>query len=202
MRHATCSRHRDTFLEVPMRRPSVFLVDGSGQPFSPRIENAVLTWLSRLRSVFPSLDETAVVEVLEEAARRLVRREASAGPIEHLHAYAWTAIRSVVVSRLRLGRERVVQMTDPRLNLEGRLVAPPLPAHLDIEANVLLSEAMRRLTPLERRVLRMRLAGFSTREIASRVGRSAATIDSQHSRSMAKLRAIVVGSHSRTPRKR
>ena len=174
-----------------MRRPSVFLVDGSGQPFSPRIENAVLTWFARLRSGFPTLDDTAVVDVLEEAARRVVRREERAGPIEHVHAYAWTAIRSVAASRLRLGRERVAQMTTARSD-KDRVSPATLSGRFgpSVEARVLLGQVLRRLTPLERRVFRLKSEGFSTREIAGRLGRAPATIDSIYSRSMAKLRSL------------
>ena len=174
-----------------MSRPSVFLVDGSGQPFSPRVEGAVLTWLSRLRSGFPALDDTAVVDVLEEAARRVVRREERAGPLEHVHAYAWTAIRSVAASRLRLGRERVAQMTTTRSDNDGGPTAMLSGRFgLAVEARVLLRQILHRLTPLERRVFRLKSEGFSTREIAERLGRAPATIDSIHSRSMARLRSL------------
>lgn len=182
-----------------MRRPSVFLVDGSGQPFSPRIEGAVLTWLARLRSGFPALDDTAVVDVLEEAARRVVRREERAGPIEHVHAYAWTAIRSVATSRLRLGRERVAQMTTSRSDKDGGATAI-LSGRFgpSVEARVLLRQVLQRLTPLERRVFRLKAEGFSTREIAERLGRAPATIDSIHSRSMARLRSLAGERSART----
>lgn len=178
-------------MEMPMRNPHVFLVDDTGQTFPPRIESAVTVWLSRLKMTCPTLDETAVVEVLEEAARRLVRREARGGPLEHIHAYAWAAIRSVALSRLRLGRERVVQMTVQRPQHmpkpTGRGAAGPA---LDLEARVLLRQVLSQLTSIERRVFTLKVAGFSTREIAAHVGRAPATIDSIHSRAMARLRAL------------
>lgn len=182
-----------------MRRPPVFLVDGSGQPFSPRVEEAVLTWLARLRSGFPSLDDTAVVDVLEEAARRVVRREDRAGRLEHVHAYAWTAIRSVAASRLRLGRERVTQMTTSRSERDGGPMAI-LSGRFGtaVEARLFLRQVLQRLTPLERRVFRLKAEGFSTREIAGRLGRAPATIDSGYSRSMARLRSLAIGRSSRT----
>lgn len=174
-----------------MSRPFVFLVDGRGQPFSPRIEGAVLTWLSRLRSGFPALDDTAVVEVLEEAARRLVRREATGGPIEHVHAYAWTAIRCVAVSRLRLGRERVAGMTTGH-SLEGRRAARAGTAgsSSDVESRVLVRQVLGHLSPTERQVFALKAAGYSTREIAARLNRAPATIDSIQSRAMARLRQL------------
>lgn len=177
-----------------MASPRVFLVDGSGQPFSLRVEAAVLTWVSRLRLAFPTLDDVAIVEVLEEAARRVVRREASGGALEHIHAYAWAAIRSVAVSRLRLGRERVTQMTVQRPVQVDSLQ----PAHHRLpvrgaEAAVLLGEVLEHLSPVERQVLRMKAAGFSSAEIAEQVGRAPTTIDSMHSRAMAKLRSLAAG---------
>ena len=181
-----------------MRRKTVFLVDGSGQPFSPRVEDAVLTWLARLRSGFPALDDIAVVDVLE-AARRIVRREERAGTLEHVHAYAWTAIRSVAASRLRLGRERVTQMTTSRSDRDGGPVAIPSGRFGSaVEARVFLRQVLHRLTPLERQVFRMKAEGFSTREIAERLGRAPATIDSGYSRSMARLRSLALERSSRT----
>jgi DNA-directed RNA polymerase specialized sigma24 family protein len=181
------------FMEVPMRKPPVFLVDNTGQTFPPRIEGAVTVWLARLRSTFPTLDETAVVEVLEEAGRRLVRRESTAGPIEHVHAYAWMAIRSVAVSRLRLGRERVAQMTTLRLH-EGRrqTQAGFAVSGFELEARVLLSQVLGRLTAIERRVFTLKMAGFSSREIGERLDRAPATIDSIHSRAMTRLRRLAL----------
>ncbi|MGE4221990.1 MAG: sigma factor-like helix-turn-helix DNA-binding protein [Vicinamibacterales bacterium] len=60
----------------------------------------------------------------------------------------------------------------------------------DVEARVLLSQLLDQLTSLERRIFRLKAAGFSTREIALRVSRAPTTVDSVHSRSMVRLRAL------------
>lgn len=174
-----------------MRRPPVLLVDGSGQPFAARVADAALAWLPRLRAGFPTLDDTACVEVLEEAARRIVRRESGGHVLEHLYSYAWTAIRSAAISRTRLGRERVVQLMADRQRPEaGARPRAQAVTAADVEARVLLSQLLDQLTSLERRIFRLKAAGFSTREIALRVSRAPTTVDSVHSRSMVRLRAL------------
>lgn len=170
-----------------MRRPRIFLVDDLGQPLPTHVEQAVMHWLPRLRATFPSLEDATLVDVLEAAALRVVRRESRGGRLEHVHAYAWTAIRSVAISHVRLGAERLRSVTTEMTSddpVTGRVRGPS-----SVEARVLVRQLLRQLTPLERRVFWLKLAGYSTREIATKVSRAPTTIDSLHSRSLARLRA-------------
>lgn len=177
-----------------MRRPPLVLVDGAGQPFSDRVANAVVTWIPRLRAGFPGLDDTARIEVLEEAARRVVRRESGGRELAHLHAYAWTAIRSAAISRTRLGRERMVQLVmAPRRGDGIARVEAMASAATHVEARVLLRQLFDHLTILERRIIRLKAAGFSAREIAGRIGRAPATVDSVYSRALTRLRRVWAG---------
>lgn len=172
-----------------MARPQMFLVDSSGQPLPTHIERAVMGWLARVRAAFPSLEDATVVDVLEGAALRIVRREAQAGPIEHLRAYAWVAIRSVAISRLRLGAERLRSLTTEALPDGATVPFGATVGAAHVETGVLLRQLLRQLSVLERRVFLLKLAGYSTREIALRVKRAPTTVDSLHSRSLARLRA-------------
>ena len=76
-----------------LRRPR--LLDESGNPFNTRVEGVLSYLVPRCQRQFPALrDDLALTEVLEEAGRRIARREARSGPIEKLHGYAWVTIRS------------------------------------------------------------------------------------------------------------
>lgn len=72
------------------------LLDSDGTPFHPRLERALTQLAARPRREFPALqDEVTVTEVIEQAGRRISRREQRAGAVEKLHGYAWVVICSV-----------------------------------------------------------------------------------------------------------
>jgi RNA polymerase sigma factor (sigma-70 family) len=172
------------------RRRALGLVDRDGQPLPARVLR-VLEWLlPRLRRRFPSLDdEAALVDVLEEAGRRITDREARHGPIEKLHAYAWVALCNVASSRLRTGANLVRQRT---LDYESERLLATVPATRDsadeVERSVLMRELLEALSPDERDVVLWKMAGFSSPEIAALRGRSVAWADKVFSRARMKLR--------------
>lgn len=51
---------------------TIGLLDSDGRPFHPRIERVLCQLVTRLRREFPALqDEVTVIEVMEEAGRRI-----------------------------------------------------------------------------------------------------------------------------------
>jgi RNA polymerase sigma factor (sigma-70 family) len=169
------------------------LVDEHGAPFEPRLARVLTQMVAKLQRQFPACrDELLAVDVLEEAGRRLLRRERRLGPIENLHGYAWVTIRSVMTSRLRRGDARVAEHTVRSRNLEAlvSVKSGARPAAADLERRVLLHQVLAGLSAHERRVCTMKAAGYSAGEIARFVGRSIASVDTVYSRAKAKARRL------------
>src|SRR5712671_6728897 len=88
------------------------LVDETGHPLSPHVADALVSLVPRFHREFPLIqDQSVLTDFLEEAGRRIVKRERRSGPIEHLHGYAWVALRSVARSWLRRGSSRLALNT-------------------------------------------------------------------------------------------
>ena len=86
------------------------LLDGNGEPFPDHIQHVLDKLSPRLRREFPVLqDDVALIEVLEEAGRRIAAKEARGGPIDRLHGYAWVTLRSVATTHIRRGQIRLIQ---------------------------------------------------------------------------------------------
>jgi hypothetical protein len=67
------------------------LVDDAGDPLSPHVADALVSLVPRFHREFPLIrDHSLLTDFLEEAGRRIVKRERRSGPIEHLHGYAWS----------------------------------------------------------------------------------------------------------------
>ena len=156
------------------------LLDGSGNQFGAHIDRVLGRLLPRLRREFPAIqDEVAQVDVLEEAGRRLVAREARGGPIEKINGYAWVAIRSVAMSRLRQGSGRLLQRTittDASEAVLSRVTAVDGSVER-IERDILLREVLAPLTRDEQRVCLWKFMGFSSLEIAQRRRCTVAAVD-------------------------
>ena len=169
---------------------TIGLLDSNGQPFHPRIERVLIELLPRLRREFPSLqDEVGLVDILEEAGRRIRHRE-SRGPIERLHGYAWVTVRSIATSRMRLGSAKLLQKTLDSQAGNARLLATPSPRGTadEIEQAVLLRELLRTLSREERMICLWKKAGFSSQEIALHQRRTVVAVDTIFSRAKQKIR--------------
>lgn len=173
---------------------SLGLLDSNGQPLATRIEGVLNSLLPRLRRQFPALqDEVALIEVMEEAGRRIVSREERGGPLERLHGYAWVTVRSVATSRMRRGSTRLIQKT---LESEtSQVVLASVRAvngsAEEIERDILLREVLGKLSREERLVCVWKRAGFSSQEIAKHQKRSVAAVDTLFSRAKQKLRRLL-----------
>lgn len=186
-----------------MNGPAITLVDEHGAPFDPRVAGVLTQMRVRLRRQFPACrDDVLAVDVLEEAGRRLLRRERRLGPIANLHGYAWVTIRSVATSRLRRGDARVVEASVRTRDIDT-LVAHRGGAHhsgADLERRVLLGQVLAALSRDERRVCAMKAAGYTAGEIAGVVGRTVASVDTLYSRARAKARRLTAPRRAGTPK--
>lgn len=170
------------------------LIDSDGRPLAARIERVLASLRPRLRRQFPALqDDVAVTEVLEEAGRRIARREARAGPIEKIHGYAWVTVRSVATSHVRRGSIQLIQKTLESEASQALIasVAAESGSAEQIERNILLHEVLDTLPREEKLVCMWKLAGFSSQEIAQFRGRSVVAVDTLFSRAKQKLRSAL-----------
>jgi RNA polymerase sigma factor (sigma-70 family) len=169
------------------------LLDEHGKPLDERLLKALSDLLPRFRRRFPAIqDEVEIVEVFEEAARRIEKRERQAGPIEKLRGYAWKALQSIGVSAhrrstMQVRLKRVESRTGPEL--VSRVEASDGSVE-QIEREILLSEIEASLTPEEARIFHLKSLGFSSEEIAKLRGSSVNSVDKVMSRLKQKFRAL------------
>ena len=177
-------------------RATIGLLDDTGQPFGAHIDSVLRALLPRLEREFPSLrDETVLVEVLEEAGRKIADHERRDGPIEKLHAYAWVAIRSVATSRLRRGSMRIARATfggDDALDVLGTVQAS-IGTPEQIEAEILVRELLAQLTPEEQLLCVAKRLGFSSKEIAEEQGTTVERVNTFFHRVKQKMRVALRG---------
>jgi len=170
------------------------LVGEDGKALDHRIQAALNRMMPRIVRQFPALqDEVALVEVMEEAGRRIAGREERSGPLEKLHGYAWVTVRSVATSYMRRSATRLLQKTIDPAASEALLSSAPAVTSTasDIEQQILLREVLNRLTVAQRRICIWKRAGFSSEEIASHLGCTVAAVDTIFSRAKAKLRRLL-----------
>ena len=170
------------------------LLDESGKPIDRRIVATLRKLLSRFRRQFPTIrDEVEVIEVFEQAGQGMARHERESGILDKPFGYAWTALQTIAISRLR-GRSIEFHRSRAEARSSSEIVA-----HLracdgtpeQIERQVLLKELRAQLTPDEEFVYANKLAGYSSEEIGRLRGSSAAAVDVLLSRLRKKLRAFV-----------
>ena len=169
----------------------IWLLDENGQPLSDHIQCAIVSLIPKFQRHFTAFrDDVALIEVLEEAGRKVHRRQMRSNPIERLHAYAWVTLRSVATSRLRRGDGHLAQRTLSAEEGEAALDTTPtkLGSADQVERAILVREVLERLTPTERLVCIWKNAGFSSQEIADRRGGTAMAVDKLLSRVRQKMR--------------
>jgi DNA-directed RNA polymerase specialized sigma24 family protein len=178
-------------VERPANSP---LLNRHGQPLSEPIEHALRGLVPRLRRHFPTLNDFDLTQVLEEAGQRIADREDRDGPLRRLRGYAWKTLHSVAISKLR-GPEMRIELA--RLGPEqSRAVVDSLPSQLAspeaIERDILLREVLALLSPEQQLICVLKTAGFSSREIAARLGRSVAGVNVSFWRATRKIRKASV----------
>lgn len=178
---------------------SIKLLDGNGEPFSDHIQQALDRLSPRLRREFPVLqDDVALIEVLEEAGRRIAAREARGGPIDRLHGYAWVTLRSVATTQIRRGQIRLIQNAVSPTSRAARLAATRSAADgaEAIERHVLYREVLEVLSQDEQDVVNWRASGYSSADIARFLGRSIDAVNKVFSRAKQKARRVLDGDRS------
>lgn len=174
----------------------LILLGRNGELLETTIQAALNRLAARAVRQFPALkDDVALVEVLEEAGRRIAARQERAGPLANLHGYAWVTVRSVATSFMRRGSVRLVQKTvEPELG-EALLTAATArhSTPQQIEHRILLREVLSRLSTEERLICVWKHAGFSSQEISKRLGRTVAGVDTVFCRAKDRLRKLLGG---------
>lgn len=178
-----------------MDQPPTFrILDDRGHPLDSRIEEALLSLVPRFRRHYPAFrDDLALLDVFEEAGRKIDHREKHSGPIERLHGYAWVTLRTVAATRLRRGDGQLARLTFAAE--EGAAAIDATPSRTgtaeDIERTILLRELLDQLSPEERLVCILKKAGYTSQEIAKRRGTGAGAVDTMLSRIRQKVRELM-----------
>jgi DNA-directed RNA polymerase specialized sigma24 family protein len=170
------------------------LLDENGKPMDGRIVATLRKLVSRFRRQFPTIrDEVEIIEVFEQAGRGMAKHERESGLLEKPYGYAWTALQTIAISKLRGGS--IEFHRDRAETRDGSELVSRLRA-LDgtpeqVERTVLLCELRAQLTPDEELVFASKIAGYSSQEIARLRGSSAGAVDVVVTRLRQKLRAFV-----------
>jgi DNA-directed RNA polymerase specialized sigma24 family protein len=170
------------------------LIDSEGKPVAAHLDLVLTRLVAKLRSHFPALqDDVTIVEVMEDAARKLARREKRAGPIEKLHGFAWRTVQRTAISRMRLGSLRVIRKTLDADVSKALLTATPATFGTpeEIERSVLMGQVRAKLSDEEWELILWKLDGKSTQEIARLQGRSVSAVDTMYSRLKDRLRGTL-----------
>jgi len=110
-------------------------------------------------------------------------------------AWLFTIARNVVIDMVRYRRPQVdLDAIDASGGLVDRERLPDERA-IGAEQRERLFAAMARLTPEQRGLVELRLAGLSGREIASALGISVSAVKSSQFRAYARLRTLLAGEH-------
>lgn len=171
------------------------LLDKAGQPLSARVQEALRNVVPQVRKGFPSLnnDDLQIVEILEEAGRRIEDHERASGQVDNIDAYAWVTVQNVAKSRVQRSSMRLVRSTLPSHDSEA--VLDRLPARFasaeEIESDILYKEIQAQLTVKEQLLCTYKKWGFSVREIAQEQGMSIVSVNTHFYRIKRKIRAAL-----------
>jgi DNA-directed RNA polymerase specialized sigma24 family protein len=181
--------HRSPFLITAPdgTRDLAPFLDRDGLPLPAVLQRVLAGLAPRLRRQFPQLRDDAVqLQILETAGQRVARRLVRA-PVDRLHGYTWVAIRTGALSHLRRTSERLA------IDYDANLTSRPGPAGSlgspeALERDVTIREVLRKMPRPVRRMILLKQAGYSAREIAARLGQSPAAVDTAVSRALRRLR--------------
>jgi RNA polymerase sigma factor (sigma-70 family) len=170
----------------------IIVLDEAGQPLTG---NVALV-LERLAPAFARQfdefrDEAVLVDALERAALRIKRRVAHGGVI-NLEAYAWVTLVSIANSLRRRGQARLARRTVSESSGAALNVAvATIGSSEAIERSILIRELLAHLSPRERAVYELRLAGLTSQEIAECRGCTAGAVDVLFTRVHRRLRQLL-----------
>jgi RNA polymerase sigma factor (sigma-70 family) len=166
------------------------LVDESGKPLDERICRAVIELEPVFRSRFPAIrDEAIIADLLERTGRRIAEYESTYGPVRKMRAFASETLFNFVTSSFRSSDNRVngTAVHSERIISELRSAEDAALVENRIFATEVLAGE---LDAREREIWLLRVAGFTSREIAAAEHLSVANVDKIYSRVRATLRQL------------
>ena len=175
-------------------RSKIPLVGSDGQPLPERIQRTLNDLLPRFNRWFPLMEDEAVVAgLLEEAGQRITDQERRHGPVARLHGFAWTVLRNIGASELRLSRSKV--QLKSLGSAEGELLMSSMNSDQHgptaLEDRLAIDQALQHVTDLERRVALLKAAQFTSVEIAAELGTTAGAVDQAYFCVKSKLRKLL-----------
>lgn len=171
-----------------MHGTNLVLVDARGDPLEGPLAQVLQRLAYPLRRDFPDLcDDVELIDVLEEAARRIIARGCA---VRRLYRYSWLTVQRIALSRMRHLSHRYVH--ESLSNGAGRSALRSLQSSWNspqqIERLVLEREFVAYLTTDENAVVNGRLDGCSSKEIALQRGCTEAAVNAAYHRAIVKLR--------------
>jgi RNA polymerase sigma factor (sigma-70 family) len=156
------------------------LLDADGRPLDPRIQAVLRGLVPRFQRRFLTLrDELLVTEIFEEAGLRITEHKAAFDSAENPRAYAFKILCTVALVRLRHPSMRLEQATFG--SDAGQSVIESQPSRHgtpeQVEASILLQEYLAPLTDQERELCMWKEAGYTSRQIARKLGTSPGYVD-------------------------
>ena len=175
-------------------RSKIPLVGSDGQPLPERIQRTLNDLLPRFNRWFPLMEDEAVVAgLLEEAGQRITDQERRHGPVGRLHGFAWTVLRNIGASELRLSRSKV--QLKSLGSAEGELLMSSMNSDQHgptaLEDRLAIDQALQYVTDLERRVALLKAAQFTSAEIAAELRTTVGAVDQAYFRVKNKLRKLL-----------
>ena len=170
------------------------LLDENGQPLSSHIDRVLRDLAPRLQREFAVLkDEVTIIEVLEEAGRKIINHERQFGPIDRLHGYAWTVVDRIATSKMRRGSMRIARATLEAEDSQAALdrLQSRIGTAEQIEADIVLRQLYERMTLEEQLFCTWKRLGRSSREIAREQGTSIERVNTFFHRLKHKVREIL-----------
>jgi RNA polymerase sigma factor (sigma-70 family) len=177
------------------------LLDAEGHPLDPRIQAVLRGLVPRFRRRFLTLrDELLVTEIFEEAGRRITAHKAAFDAAANPRAYAFKILCTVALVRLRRPSMRLDQASFG--SDAGRSVIESQPSRHgtpeQVEASILLQEYLGPLTDQERELCMWKEAGYTSRQIARKLGTSPGYVDNLFYRIKAKCQEAAAGTKAAT----
>jgi RNA polymerase sigma factor (sigma-70 family) len=171
-------------------RNKIPLASPDGQPLPERIQQVLHDLLPKFNRWFPMIrDEAVVTGVFERAGAHIVEKERAAGPIARLHGFAWTVLRNLMISDLRTPRMKVEMGWIG--SKEGELLMTRMKTGqgdpLAIEQRLAIDQALQLVTEQDRRVIVLKMANFTSHEIARELNISKEAVDQAYFRAKRRL---------------
>lgn len=175
-------------------RSKIPLVGSDGQPLPEQIQRTLNDLLPRFNRWFPLIqDEAVVTGLFEVAGQRIKEQERKWGPIARLHGFAWTVLRNLAASELRLSRSKVQleSIGSEKGELLMSLMSSEQHGPTALEERLAIDQALAQVTDLERRVAILKASQFTSAEIATELGTTVGAVDQAYFRVKHKLRKML-----------